>query len=196
VTPSDRIVSLGQDDGCLVTQRSLDEQRLEFAQNRFLAMPIAGAIVWMVVATAGALLPLNLAAWVLFLATGSTFGLGLLVARLVGEDLLGRSRPPNAFDALFMHTVAMAWLVFAIAIPFFMVDPTSLPLTVGILAGLMWLPFSWIIQHWVGLFHALARTVLVVATWYLFPEQRFVVIPLVIVAVYLVTIHTLASRRR
>jgi hypothetical protein len=31
----------------------------------------------------------------------------------------------------------MAWLVFAIAIPFFMIEPTSLPQTVGILAGLM-----------------------------------------------------------
>jgi hypothetical protein len=56
----------------------------------------------------------------------------------------------------------MALLVYAIAIPFFLIERTSLPLTVGILTGLMWLPFSGMIQHWVGLFHGIARTGLIV----------------------------------
>lgn len=159
-------------------------------------MPIAGTIAWSVIGVAGALLPVNLAAWALFIGTGSIFGVGLLVARLIGEDLLGKTRQKNVFDDLFFHTVIMAWLVFAIAIPFFMVEPTSLPLTVGILAGLMWVPFSWMIQHWVGLFHGVTRTVLVLAAWYLFPAHRFVVIPAVIVAIYLVTISALLVRRR
>ena len=174
--------------------RSLDEQRAEFARGRFLAMPIAGTIVWSVIGIAGALLPIGLAAWVLFIATGSTFGLGLLIARLTGEDLLGKTMQKNAFDDLFFLTVVMAWLVFAIAVPFFMIEPTSLPLTVGILAGLMWVPFSWMIQHWIGLFHGIARTVLIVAAWYLFPARRFVVIPAIIVAIYLVTIYFLSMR--
>jgi hypothetical protein len=75
--------------------RTLDEQRTEFARNRFLAMPIAGAIAWSIVGIAGAFLPTGLAAWVLFIATGSIFGLGLVVARLIGEDLLGKTRPPK-----------------------------------------------------------------------------------------------------
>jgi hypothetical protein len=77
-----------------------------------------------------------------------------------------------------------------------MIEPTSLPLTVGILAGLMWVPFSWMIQHWIGLFHGVARTVFVVAAWYLFPSHRFVVIPAVIVIIYIVTIYVLWSRKR
>lgn len=176
--------------------RTLDEQRTEFARNRFLAMPIAGTIAWALIGIAGTFLPVGLAAWVLFFATGATFGLGLLVARLIGEDLLGKGRAKNVFDDLFFHTLMMAWLVFAIAVPFFMIEPTSLPLSVGILAGLMWVPFSWMIQHWIGLFHGIARTVLVVAAWYLFPAHRFVVIPLVIVVIYLVTIQVLRKRRR
>jgi hypothetical protein len=176
--------------------RTLDEQRAEFARNRFLAMPIAGTIAWIVIGIGGAFLPVNLAAWVLFIGTGSIFGIGLGVARLIGEDLLGKTRPANEFDSLFMHNLVMAWLVFAIAIPFFMIEVTSLPLTVGILSGLMWVPFSWMIQHWVGLFHGISRTVLVLASWYAFPERRFVVIPAVIVAIYLVTIVVLAKRPR
>jgi hypothetical protein len=159
-------------------------------------MPIAGTIAWSIIGVAGAFVPVGLAAWVLFICTGMIFGIGLLVARFLGEDLLGKTRQNNAFDRLFLLTVLMAYLVFAIAIPFFMIERTSLPLTVGILAGLMWVPFSWMIRHWVGLFHGIARTVLVTAAWYLFPAYRFVVIPAVIVVIYLVTIYLLATRSR
>lgn len=133
---------------------------------------------------------------VLFVATGSIAYLGMFISRFTGEHFLDRSKPPNAFDRLFFHTVGMALLVFAIAIPFFLVDYTSLPLTVGILTGLMWLPISWLIDHWVGTFHALTRTLMVVGAWYVWPEARFVAIPIVIVLIYAVTIVVLEARWR
>jgi hypothetical protein len=68
-------------------------------------------------------------------------------------------------------------------------------LSVGILAGLMWLPFSWIIQHWVGIFHAFTRTVLVNIAWFVFPGDRFMMIPAIIVVIYLITIYVLATRQ-
>ncbi len=95
--------------------RTLDEQRAEFAHSRLLAMPIAGTIAWATIGVAGAFLPVGMAVWILFIGTGSIFGLGLLVTRFLGEDLLGRTRPNNAFDRLFFLTVLMAWLVFGIA---------------------------------------------------------------------------------
>jgi hypothetical protein len=112
---------------------------------------------------------------------------GLIAWTLIG--IAGASLPPTL-------AVWLALLVYAIAIPFFRVDYTSLPLTVGILSGLMWIPFSWIIQHWVGIFHTVTRTVLVTAAWYLAPHGRFVVIPAVIVGVYAVTIVILEQRWR
>lgn len=159
-------------------------------------MPIAGTIAWLVAGAAGMWLGTRGAAIVLFAATGSIFYLGLVVARFTGEDLLGRTRPGNFFDRLFLLTIAMACGVYAIAIPFFLVEPTSLPLTVGILTGLMWIPFSGLLGHWIGFFHAITRTVLIVVAWYLWPEHRFVSIPAVIIAVYLVTIRVLAARSR
>jgi hypothetical protein len=180
----------------MTTVRSLDDQRREFATRRFLAMPLAGTIAWIAAGIAGAMLSKVAATYALFIATGSIVYLGLFLSRFTGENFTDRSRPKNTFDRLFFSTVAMSLLVYAIAIPFFMVDYTSLPLTVGILAGLMWLPLSWIIEHWVGVFHAVARTVLVTAAWYLFPTQRFTVIPAVIVAVYAVTIVVLEQRWR
>ncbi len=176
--------------------RTLDEQRREFARRRGLAMPLAGMVAWGVVGVAGAFLPPGPEVWVLFGATGSILFLGIFFSRFTGENFLDKQRPKNVFDGLFLHTVAMAVLVYAIAIPFFQADYTSLPLSVGILSGLMWLPFSWIIGHWVGTFHTLARTALITAVWYVFPLSRFIVVPAVIVAVYAVTIIVLEVRWR
>ena len=176
--------------------RTLDEQRREFAQRRGLAMPLAGAVAWTIVGAAGALLPPGLEVWVLFGAVGFIAGLGIFFSRFTGENFLDKQRPKNVFDGLFMRTVGAALLVYAIAIPFFRADYTSLPLSVGILSGLMWLPFSWIIGHWIGTFHTLVRTALVTASWYLFPSYRFIAVPAVIVAIYAVTIVVLEARWR
>ena len=180
----------------MTISRSLEEQRLEFARRRGLAFPLAGLIAWTVVGIGGATLPPILEVWLLFIVTGSIAYFGMFISRFTGENLLDRTRPKNVFDGLFLHTVGMCLLVYAIAIPFFLKDYTSLPLTVGILSGLMWVPLSWILQHWIGLFHAITRTLLVVAAWYVFPHARFVAVPAVIVGIYLITIFVLERRWR
>ena len=174
---------------------SLDQQHAAFVRQRFLAMPIAGTIAWAAIGAASLILQSDMArAWSVFIGTGMIFYLGLGVSRLTGEDLMGKRRESPFFDRVFFSAIVMAAAVYTIAIPFFRADPTSLPLSVGILAGLMWIPFSALVSHWVGYFHAFARSVLCVAAWYLYPTQRFLVIPIVIVAVYLVTILVLEKR--
>ena len=172
----------------------IDEQLQAFRHNRFLTMPITGTAVWAAIGVAGAILPTHLAVLATYIGTGMIFYLALLVSRLLGEDLLGRSRKGNLFDRIFLTAVAMSCLVYSLAIPFGLKDPTSVPLSVGVLTGLMWLPFSALAGHWVGYLHAITRTVLLVATWYLFPEHRFAALPAVIVVVYLVSIVALARR--
>ena len=178
------------------SRRPLDEQHAAFLRTKFLAMPIAGTIVWIGIGIAGAVSSLEGAVWATFIGTGMIFYLGILVSKFTGEDLLGKKSKGNFFDRLFLSTIAMAVLVYAIAIPFFMVEPRSVPLSVGILAGLMWLPFSVMIGHWVGYFHGISRTILIALAWFLFPAQRFVLIPAIIVAIYLVTIAVLVRRAR
>ena len=178
------------------TPLTLEEQRREFAGRRMLAVPLAGLLAWLAVGVAGLLLPAAQVVWVLFGATGSIVYVGMLLARFTGEDFFRRNQPRNSFDSLFFYSVGMSLLVYAIALPFFGADYTSLPLTVGILTGLMWLPLSWIIEHWVGLFHGIVRTLGIVAAWLLFPGQRFVVIPFLIVILYGITILILEQRWR
>ena len=178
------------------TSRSLEEQRQEFARGRMLAMPIAGTIAWAVVGIFGPTLDVRMAGLLLYIATGSIAYLGMFLSRFTGEHFLDKSKPKNVFDALFFHGMAQAVLVYAIAIPFAIEVPSSAPLSVGILAGLMWIPLSWIVQHWIGWFHTVTRTVLIVVAWYAFPEHRFLTIPWIIVAIYLVSIVVLEMRWR
>jgi hypothetical protein len=175
---------------------SLESHRKEFANSSFLATPVSGMMAWTLVGISGVLFPDQITVWVLFIGVGSIVYLALFVSKFTGEDFLDKTKPKNPFDTLFFYTVGQAVLMYSIAIPFFLLDYTSLPLTVGILTGSMWIPFSWIIQHWVGLFHATLRTVLVLALWYLFPGLRFVTIPFAIVGVYLITIIILTRRNQ
>lgn len=171
--------------------RSVEEQREEYARKRFMAIPLSGAIVWLLIGIAGFLLPERQAAWVLFIGTGSMFYLAVFIARFTGEPIFETFKPKKALHGVFVLIVVMTLLMYAIAIPLFLIEITSLPLTIGIISGLMWIPFSWVIQHWVGVFHGLLRTLLIVTAWYLAPEYRFVAIPFVIVFIYCVTIFIL-----
>ena len=176
--------------------QTLEQQRAEFSSRRFLAMPLAGATCWSIAGFTSIYVSTQVAAWVLFIATGSIVYLAMLITRFTGEDFFRKDKPKNSFDGLFLRCIAMAALVYSIAIPFFMIDARSLPLSIGILTSLMWLPFSWIIQHWIGTFHAICRTLLIVAAWYMFPQHSFVVIPALVVIVYAFSIYTLETRWR
>ena len=120
----------------------------------------------------------------------------MAIGKLIGDDVLGKEKKGNIFDRLFLLTAVQAIAVYSIAIPFFLQEASSLPMSVGILTGLMWIPFSALAGHWVGLFHGLTRTVSIVAIYYAMPDHRFVAIPAAIVAIYAVTIVVLESRYR
>lgn len=175
--------------------RTLEEQKKEFKGSKLIATPIAGLFAWLLVGISGLFLSVTAQVWILFIATGSIVYLAMFVSKFTGENFLDKTKPKNTFDTLFFFTVGQALLVYSIAIPFFLVDFTSLPLTVGILTGLMWLPLTWIIDHWVGLFHAIARTLIVLLLWYLFPHHRFIAIPFAIVIIYIITIAVLMNRK-
>lgn len=179
-----------------MTSPSLEAQRIAFSNKKFIATPLSGLIVWTIIGFSGLFFSDFITVWTLFIGTGSIVYLGLFLSKFTGENFLDKSKPKNEFDTLFLYGVAQAVLVYAIAIPFFLVDHTSLPMTVGILTGLMWLPFSWIIKHWVGIFHTSLRTVVVLLLWYIFPNQRFVAIPFAIVLIYILTFIIFYFRRK
>jgi len=173
---------------------TLEQYRAEFSNRRFLAMPLSGLIAWTLVGIASLYLNAFQASLLLFVAIGSIVYLAMAVSKLTGEDFFRGFG--NPFDRLFFVGMFMALLVYSIVIPFFMIDYRSITLGVGILSGLMWMTFSWIVQHWIGYCHAVVRTLLIVAVWYLLPERHFQAVPVVIVVLYVVTIIVLEIRWR
>lgn len=179
-----------------MNNRTLEQQRIEFINQKFLATPLAGMIIWTIIGLVGIFFSDFIAVWSIFIGTGSIVYLGMFLSKFTGENFLDKSKPKNEFDTLFLFTAGQAILVYSIAIPFFIVDYSSLPMTVGILTGLMWLPFSWIIKHWVGIFHTLIRIIAVLSLWYLLPEYRFIAIPFAIVLIYIITLIILKNRKK
>ena len=173
---------------------SLEEQREDFKNNRFIAMPLAGTIVWALLGISAPFVSELTITWMLYIGTGAIFYLGAGLSYLTGERFFAKSVAKNSFDRLFFVGMVMSLMVFAIALPVAAIDHTTVPLSIGILAGLMWMPLSWAIEHWIGYFHTLTRTLGIVVAWYLFPEARVEAISGVIVTVYLVSLVTLEHR--
>lgn len=174
---------------------SIDQQLQAFRQRRFLATPLAGAIVWFCLIFTGLFCTPKAQVLAVFVGTGSIVYLALFVSRFTGERLkFEGNRQRNFFDTLFLSAVAMCFLVYAIAIPYFMQNYKALPFAVAVLTGLMWLPMSVLIQHWIAAFHAIVRTALCTLAWIFYPEHSFVLQALIVVAVYVVTIFVLEMR--
>ena len=177
-----------------MTTASLDQQLATYRQRRFLAMPLAGAIAWLLVLAAGQWLDARWHLLSLFVLTGCIAYLGMALSKLTGEDFLAKERPKNRFDALFMLCVGQALLAYAIAIPVAFKDPASAPYTVAMLTGFMWLPCAWLMGHWIAAFHAVARTLLLLAAWLLAPQEGYLWAPLIVLAMYGLTIAVLERR--
>ena len=176
--------------------RPLEIQRAEFAAQRGLAMPLAGTIAWAAVAVAGWFLPESTMLLVLVIATGMIAYLGMGLSKLTGEDFLDKSKPKNVFQGLFFVGMAQALLAYAIAIPFGIADASAMPLGVAVLSVSMWMVYSWIIGHWIGYAHAVARVVAVLVLHYALPEHRYVAIPAAVVVLYLAVIVVQEQRWR
>lgn len=171
---------------------TLEEYRKDFeaSTNRSISMPMAGAIVWFLVAMISTQVGERLGMLILLFCSGAIFPIALLIARLRGETLVATNNP---LAKLMGYCILMVNLLWAVHIPLFIYAPTFVPLTLGIGLGLHWIVYSWIVQHPVGIIHAILRTSLVVAAWYAFPEQRLLAVGLVIVLVYCVSIWQMLS---
>ena len=122
-------------------------------------MPVAGALVWTLIGVCDLFAPPTWLPRILLVGCGSTVYLGALIAPLTGENIFRPSGEKNPFDSLSLLIMVMSWTVFAIAIPFYLTFPNSLPLSVGILTGILWIPISWLLQHWTDIVHGLLRRV-------------------------------------
>lgn len=155
------------------------------------ALPVAGAAVWVGVGIAALFLGERTAALVLAFATGAIFPLALGLSQLLGEKILSNTNPLARLMGLCTLMVNLLW---AVHITVLIRAPEFLPLSLGIGLGLHWVVFSWIIQHRLGVVHALLRTVLVTGLWWLFPTDRVSAVAAGVVIAYGYAIYALRTR--
>lgn len=172
---------------------ALDELRADFERRarRSLSLPIAGALVWTLIAVAGAVLPARWSTLVLLFGTGTIFPLALSIARLRGEQLLENTNP---LARLMGACVFMVNLLWAVHLPLAVRAPAFVPLSVGIGLGLHWVVYSWITRHPVGYTHATLRTVTVLAAWWMFPDRVVTACAIAVVLAYGLAIYQMATR--
>lgn len=161
----------------------LDAERRDFYTRAGggAALPLAGLIYWAVLAWLGQTAEVGTWVMVAFFGSGAIFPLGLLLAGLTGSRPLEKSAFGGATFAGLL-AVMLCWpLIFAVN----SVDPQLTPLALSIAMSLHWPIIGWSYGR-IGLFtvHAVTRVLGSAFVWFAVPDQRFVLIPLVVVAAY------------
>lgn len=177
-----------------LAMQTLIQLRADFDEHSkgAMSLPIAGLLVWCVVGILGTVLAPKAAILALVFATGAIFPLGMAIAKLLGEQLLGNANP---LARLMGVCVLMVNLLWAVHIPLLMRAPQFVPLSLGIALGLHWMVYSWIIGHPLGYRHAILRTAGLVAVWFAFPAHPVTASAGVVVAAYAITIVEMRMRR-
>ncbi len=177
------------------SQAGGDLQRMRAAfeaeAGRALSLPLAGAMVWAAVGLTALFVPPHVANYVLLFGSGAIFPIGLVLARVLGENPLASGNPLSRLMGLCVLMVNLLW---ALHLTLFFTEARLFPLSLGIGLGLHWVVFSWIIGHPLGTIHAALRTILATALWWAFPEYLASAVALGVVTAYAYSIRVLSRR--
>lgn len=174
----------------MVHMTPLEQDRSEFIRRsgRFLAFPLAGALVWGAVGFASLFLSTRTGLFVLVFASGAIFPLALGFARLLGQEVFIKN---NRFATLIGLCVLMVNLLWVLHFILVLRLPSVAPLSIAIALGLHWIVFGWILGHSLGLTHTLLRTVLCTAASLLLPSYPIAGVAAAVVLSYLITVGQL-----
>lgn len=173
--------------------QTLEDIRDDFERRsrRSLSLPIAGAVVWTVIAAFGLVLPQRPATYALLFGTGAIFPIAMGIAAARGEQLVSNTNP---FARLMGACVLMVNLLWALHIPLALRAPDFVPLSVGVGLGLHWVVYSWITRSSVGYLHAILRTITVLLAWWMFQDNVVTACATAVVLVYAYSIYVMATR--
>ena len=162
----------------------LEKKRFMVEANFGISLPAAGAIYWLALGIAGFYLDPRTWSIFGFFGSGLIFPLGLMLNRPLKANLSAKS----PFTSLAMPAIASMFLSWPMIIAAFLTDLSLVPLFLAIGMALHWPAIGWMYGSEVCMFHALVRVVLVSILWYFVPDLRFILIPLVVCGLYLITI--------
>lgn len=159
---------------------TLESLRADFSAQagHSLALPLAGFITWALIGILALLVPPDTAILVMLFGSGVIFPLGLALSQILKEKLLTNQSPLAKLMGLSVLMVNLLWALH-ISLYFGAAQFVSLSLAIGL--GIHWIVFSWIIDHPVGIIHAIIRSVLVTVAWWLFPQSQLTAVAFAVV---------------
>lgn len=178
-------------------QLDLERARFAIAANGVVCAPAAGGIYWTALAALAPYVDAYAWCFVAFIGSGLIFPLALALQKPLRCNMMIKGNPLGGPGAYAFANMALCW---AITIPAFHADPELVPLVLGIGMSLHLVGTAWSMNLKSYLIHPLLRAALVVALWYAFPEQRFLVVPIAVAGLYFLTIpavlREVAAHRR
>jgi hypothetical protein len=165
-------------------QLEAEKRNFFIRANGGISLPAAGCIYWLALGIAGFYLKPQTWFIVSAFTSGLIFPLGLLLSKPLKTDIKVPS-PLNGLIAPALISMMMFWPL-AIAGASSNVSFITLALAVGM--GIHWPVIGWMYGRKVYLLHGVIRTIGATMLWYIFPEQRFVLIPVFVSLAYLITI--------
>jgi hypothetical protein len=169
----------------------LRREKLRFlvAANGGISLPAAGALYWIALGIAGGFLDHSLWTYAALFGSGLIFPLGLLLSKPMKANLTAAS----PLGSLLLPAFTSMFLSYPVSMTAAYSNVSIAPLAFSIGMSLHWPVVGWMYGSRVCYVHAPVRAILVTACWLLFPDLRFILIPFVVAAIYLVTIAGIRS---
>jgi len=177
----------------MLTQQIISKEMLKNSQNELffqngggVAMPVAGAIYWMILSYLGTYLAKDL--WILAACIGSglIFPLALLLAKPLKCNVMNRDHPLSGVAFPVIIAMNLLWPLYFIAVE---ANPDIMPLALAIGMSIVWPVIGWSYGRTLGFtVHALFRCFLVSIIWTVLPEERFTLLPLSVSLIYMLTV--------
>jgi hypothetical protein len=167
-------------------QQALDTLRADAARvaKRGVGMPMAGMVFWLASAAFGVWFNPKQAAFLMFIATGMVFPLGLLFSKLIQSDIMAKS-PLSGLGMVLNFVQLFYWPVIILVS---WLDARYVPFVFAVLFGSHFLPYGWFYRsrgyYTLGIFGPLASLIVQIAK----PELGRISVPLTMFAVSAVAV--------
>ena len=169
-------------------QQLLDERLAAYVRLRGgFPIPLAGTVYWLAIAIGSLYLPPATLLFYAFVGSGAIFPLALLFAAIFKNNFM---KEKTAVGDVLLPTFISMLLFWPMVVAATSEGSAAIALVIlAIGLSLHWPVIGWSYGR-TGIYagHSIVRAALVMVLWFVFPEQRFLFIPLAVAAVYAATV--------
>ena len=150
------------------------------------SLPAAGALYWTTLGIAGFFLEPDAWSLVAAFGSGAIFPLGIALQRPLRSNIMGKLSPLVGVAPMAVLGINLLWPLYLALL--FAGEYEFVPLALGLGMTMHWPVIGWLYGSRACLGHAITRTLMVSALWFLAPGLRFTVLPLAVAAIYVWTV--------